>query len=267
MGNEAMPTFTTEKAQNYGSDVHAIIKINYDGEQPTVSARELHKELEVKYDFTRWVNSNFTEFLENTDYFRGHIDVMANRYGGTQTLDDFELTIDMAKHLCLMSKTAKGKKCRQDLIDLEKEWNAPEKVMARALKLADKEIDKLKFQNIILLEDVKRMRPKEVFADAVSVSNTAILIGELAKIIKQNGVEIGQNRLFTWMRNNGYLVSRKGIDYNMPTQKSMELGLFEIKERTINNPDGSVRITKTVLVTGKGQQYFINKFISNEERS
>ncbi len=113
----------------------------------------------------------------------------------------------------------------------------------------------------------ERMRPKEIFADAVSASDTAILIGELAKIIKQNGVDIGQNRLFEWMRKNGYLISRKGTDYNMPTQKSMELGLFEIKERTINNPDGSVRITKTVLVTGKGQQYFINKFLGKEERS
>ena len=105
------------------------------------------------------------------------------------------------------------------------------------------------------------MKPKEIFADAVTVSDTCILVGELAKIIKQNGVDIGQNRLFTWIRDNGYLISRKGTDYNMPMQKSMDLGLFEIKERTINNPDSSVRITKTILVTGKGQQYFINKFL------
>lgn len=116
-------------------------------------------------------------------------------------------------------------------------------------------------KNKKLSEENKRMKPKEIFADAVTVSDTCILIGELAKIIKQNGVDIGQNRLFTWMRDNGYLISRKGTDYNMPMQKSMDLGLFEIKERTISNPDGSVRITKTVLVTGKGQQYFINKFL------
>lgn len=122
-------------------------------------------------------------------------------------------------------------------------------------------------KNRVLQLENARMKPKEIFADAVSVSNTYILIGELAKIIKQNGVNIGQNRLFTWMRDKGYLISRKGIDYNMPTQKSMDLKLFEIKERTINNPDGSVRITKTVLVTGKGQQYFINKFLNVEERS
>lgn len=120
-------------------------------------------------------------------------------------------------------------------------------------------------KNKALVEENKRMKPKEIFADAVSVSHTAILIGELAKIIKQNGVEIGQNRLFEWLRNKEYLISRKGTDYNMPTQKAMNLELFEIKERAINNPDGSVRITKTVLVTGKGQQYFINKFLVKTE--
>ena len=108
------------------------------------------------------------------------------------------------------------------------------------------------------------MKPKEIFADAVSASHTSILIGALAKIISQNGVHIGQNRLFAWMRENGYLITRRGADYNMPTQKSMEMKLFEIKERTVNNPDGSVRIIRTALVTGKGQQYFINKFLTKE---
>lgn len=90
---------------------------------------------------------------------------------------------------------------------------------------------------------------------------TSILIGDLAKLLKQNGVDIGQKRLFIWMRDNGYLIKRKGSDWNMPTQKSMELELFEVKESTVNNPDGSVRISKTTKVTGKGQQYFINKFL------
>lgn len=108
---------------------------------------------------------------------------------------------------------------------------------------------------------IEEMRPKEVFADAVSVSDDSILIGALAKIIRQNGVAIGQKRLFAWMRDNAYLM-KSGRDYNLPTQKAMELGLFRIRERTINNPDGSVRVTKTVLVTGKGQQYFVNKFFA-----
>lgn len=103
-------------------------------------------------------------------------------------------------------------------------------------------------------------KPKAIFADAVSASKTSILVGELAKILQQNGVAIGQNRLFAWLRNNGYLCCY-GERYNMPTQRSMEMSLFEIKETTINNPDGSIRVSRTVKVTGKGQQYFINKFL------
>lgn len=112
---------------------------------------------------------------------------------------------------------------------------------------------------------IERMRPKEVFADAVATSHTAILIGDLAKLLKQNGVETGQKRLFSWMRENGYLIKRNGADWNMPTQKAMEMGLFEVKESAVNNPDGSVRINKTTKVTGKGQQYFINKFLGMQQ--
>lgn len=104
------------------------------------------------------------------------------------------------------------------------------------------------------------MKPKALFAEAVSASKSSILIGDLAKIIKQNGHEIGQKRLFCWLRDNGWLIKQKGASWNMPTQRSMEMGLFEIKESTFQNPDGSVRITKTSKVTGKGQVFFINKF-------
>lgn len=138
-----------------------------------------------------------------------------------------------------------------------------EELLAKALMVAQKKIDERDKIISEKQEHIDRMRPKEIFADAVSASQTSILIGALAKIISQNGVQIGQNRLFTWMRDNDYLISRKGTDYNMPKQRAMDLGLFEIKERTINNPDGSVRITRTVMVTGKGQQYFINKFLSD----
>lgn len=104
------------------------------------------------------------------------------------------------------------------------------------------------------------MKPKAVFADAVAASNTSILVSELAKILKQNGIDIGGKRLFEWLRTNGYLISRKGTDWNMPTQKSMNLGLFEVKERTIDHGDHTT-ISKTTKVTGKGQQYFVNKFL------
>lgn len=110
---------------------------------------------------------------------------------------------------------------------------------------------------------ISEMKPKALFADAVSASQTSILVGELAKLLKQNGVEIGANRLFVWLRENGYLIKRKGTDYNMPTQRSMELGLFEIKEHSHINSNGVNVTTKTPKVTGKGQQYFINKFLSH----
>ena len=121
-----------------------------------------------------------------------------------------------------------------------------------------------KEKNKLLQQENERMRPKEIFADAVAASQTLILIGDLAKLIKQNGVDIGQKRLFSWLRENGYLIKRNGADYNMPTQKSMEMKLFEVKESTVNNPDGSVRINRTTKVTGKGQQYFINKFLDGK---
>lgn len=111
-------------------------------------------------------------------------------------------------------------------------------------------------------QKIEQDKPETIFADAVSASHTSILIGDLAKLLKQNGIEIGQKRLFEWMRGNGYLIKRQGSDWNMPTQRSMELGLFEVKESTINNPDGSVRINRTTKVTGKGQMYFINRFIT-----
>lgn len=107
------------------------------------------------------------------------------------------------------------------------------------------------------------MAPKALFADAVAASKTDILIGQLAKMLRQNGYEIGQNRLFKWLREHHYLCA-KGSRYNQPTQRAMDLGLFRIKERTINNPDGSTRITVTTLVTGKGQQYFVNRFLNSE---
>ena len=131
-------------------------------------------------------------------------------------------------------------------------------LMAKALLVAQKQIEERNAQ-------IERMKPKEVFADAVSASQTTILIGELAKRIRQNGVDIGQNRLFSWLRENGYLVKRKGTDYNQPTQKSADLGILTTKETIIAHSNGSTEIKKTVKVTGKGQQYFINKFLAGAQ--
>ena len=120
-----------------------------------------------------------------------------------------------------------------------------------------------KEKNQHLLKRIEEDKPMVLFAKAVETSDSSILIGDLAKLIKQNGVDIGQKRLFDWMRKNGYLI-KSGSSMNMPTHMAMELGVFEVKERTISNPDGSVRITRTTKVTGKGQQYFINKFLSKD---
>lgn len=111
-------------------------------------------------------------------------------------------------------------------------------------------------------EQIELMKPKVLFADSVATSKTTILIGELAKVLRGNGIDIGATRLFQWMRAKGYLISRKGTDWNMPTQKSMDLGLFKIKETSISHSDGSITVSKTTKVTGKGQQYFINKFLA-----
>ncbi len=129
------------------------------------------------------------------------------------------------------------------------------------------EKEQLQLENQEKDKVIQLQQPKALFADAVSASNNSILVGELAKLIKQNGVDIGQNRLFAWMRENGYLIKRKGEDYNIPTQKSMNLRIMEVKKRVINNPDGSTKVTRTVKITGKGQVYFVNKFKSSKQLS
>lgn len=113
-------------------------------------------------------------------------------------------------------------------------------------------------------KQIEAMKPKALFADAVETSESSVLVGELAKLLQQNNVQIGPNKLFEWLRENGYLIRKKGESYNLPTQRSMDMGLFEIKKRAVNNPDGSVRTTRTPKVTGKGQVYFINKFLASE---
>ena len=191
---------------------------------------------------------------------------MKESTGGRPTTDH-HIKIDMAKEISMIQRTEKGKQARQYFIQLEKMWNSPEMVMKRAYDYLNKRLDNMKTENIALNQQVIADKPKVLFASSVETSKSSVLIGELAKIIKQNGVDIGQKRLFDWLRNNSYLIKKKGEEYNNPTQKSMELGLFEIKKRTINNPDGSVRVTKTSLITGKGQIYFVNKFLKQKEQN
>ena len=236
--------------------MNEIIKVNYENDRPTVLARELHDFLEVKTAFKDWFPRMCEYgFSEGIDY----CSFLSNRSDGLpgKPKHDAQLTIEMAKEICMLQRNERGKQARQYFIQLEKDWNSPEKVMARALQIADRRIKALEVK-------MEEQKPKVLFAESVEVAKTSILIGELAKLLKQNGINIGQNRLFEWLRNNGYLIRRQGSDYNMPTQRAMEMGLFEIKETTITHSDGHIHVSKTPKVTGKGQVYFVNLFLKGE---
>lgn len=224
--------------------------------EPVVSARQLHETLEVKTEYKKWFK-RMTEygFAENEDYLR--VTQKCPTLGGLQDMADHVIKLDMAKEIAMIQRTDKGKEVRKYFIQVEKDFNSPEKIMARALLMADKKVHKLEAQ-------IEADRPKVLFADAVSASKSSCLIGELAKILKQNGIDIGQNKLFQWLRSNGYLISRRGDSWNQPTQKSMQLGLFGLKKTNINHADGHTTTNTTTKVTGKGQQYFINKFLNQK---
>ena len=244
--------------------MNELLKVNYDNDRITLSARELHEFLEVKTSFKDWFprmcEYGFNESQDFNPLKNEQVRLEGNRQV-KRTVQDYEITLDMAKEIAMIQRSDKGKEVRQYFLELERRRNSPETVMNRALEYSRKQVKALMEEKQGLIEENKELKPKALFADAVSASNESILIGQLAKLIRQNGYEIGQNRLFEWMRDNGYLI-KKGERYNQPTQKSMDLGLFEVKERTISNPDGSTRITLTTKVTGKGQVYFINKFLS-----
>lgn len=235
--------------------MNQLIKVEFnDNHEPVVSGRQLHQALEVKTPYDKWF-PRMTEygFTENQDF-----STFLSQSTGGRRATDHVLTLDMAKEIAMIQRTDKGKQVRAYFIQVEKDFNSPEKVMARALLMADTKIKKLETQ-------IETDKPKVLFADAVSASHTSILVGDLAKLISQNGYKIGANRLFAWLRDKGYLIKRKGSDWNMPTQKSMELKLFEIKETSIQHADGHTTVNKTPKVTGKGQQYFINKFLREDE--
>lgn len=244
------------------------IEINENQEQ-TVSGRELHMFLGIETPYKKWFDRMCEYgFSENADY----LTVDKNVYGQNgqlmpQKQYDHIMKLDMAKELCMLARNEKGKQARQYFIEVERDWNRPEKVMARALKLAEIELKKVTAFAAEQTKLLKDAQPKVIFADAVAAAKTSILIGDLAKLLKQNGIDMGQKRLFEWMRQNGYLIKRQGADYNSPTQRAMEMNLFEIKETSVVLPNESTKISKTTKVTGKGQIYFINLFRKMQEAS
>ena len=238
--------------------MYELITVNYETERPTVSGRELHKALEVGTPYHKWFPRMCEYgFSENEDYWTE--DKNVHRADGVimpQTQHDHQFSIPMAKEICMLQRNDKGKQFRQYFIKVEEAWNSPEMVMKRALEIANRKVEELR-------EKITADAPKVLFANAVETAHTSILIGDLAKILRQNGVQTGQKRLFEFLRKEGYLM-KQGTSYNMPTQKAMELGLFEVKERTVKNPDGSTMLVRTTMVTGHGQTYFVNKFLSAE---
>lgn len=223
-------------------------------------------------DVAEWIeHTNPSKMIADAELDETEIAKITNSYNGdgskvSPPTTQLFLTEDGLYEVLLQSRKPIAKQFKKKVKEILKsirknggyianqENLTPEQIVANALIVA---------QNIIAEKDrqLEAQRPKVLFADAVSASKTSILVGELAKILKQNGINTGQNRLFQWLRDNGYLISRKGTDYNMPTQYSMELGLFEIKETTVNHPDGHISVSKTVKVTAKGQLYFVNKFL------
>jgi anti-repressor protein len=236
--------------------MNELIKVNYESEQPTVSARDLHERFNVETPYKKWIDRMIEYgFVEEKDFWTK----MSKSTGGRPSTD-YDITVNMAKEIAMLQRSPEGKQIRVYLINLESAWNTPELVMARALKLADATITDLKGEVANKDNRIAEMRPKEIFADAVSASESSIAIGDLAKTLKQNDVDIGRNRLFETLRGEGYLI-KKGTDRNSPTQKAMDKGLFEVKLGSYIDGNGASIVTKTTKVTGKGLQYFINKFL------
>lgn len=238
-------------------------------ENNKVDGRELHDFLQVGTAYKDWFPRMVEYgFVEGVDFNSLKIE-QVRQEGGRQVCREIlthVLTISMAKELCMIQRTERGKQARLYFIECEKRLKA---MQAPSYQISDpierakawiKEQEQLKQ----LAAQNEEMQPKALFADAVSSSHTSILIRDLAKLIKQNGVDIGQNRLYAWLRKKGYLI-KSGSDKNMPTQKAMEMKLFEVKEGNYIDGSGRNCITRTTKVTGKGQVYFVNKLLVRKE--
>ncbi|WP_311327755.1 phage antirepressor KilAC domain-containing protein [Capnocytophaga sputigena] len=241
-----------------------LIKITEQNGNQVVSMKDLYTFLEVRENWTDWTKRMLGYgFDENVDYeavsvFRHH----PNGIGGT-TVKDYALTLDCAKEIAMLQRSEKGKMARQYFIECEKQLRAKEQAhqqipqsFSEALRLAAEQAEKIEAQQ----KQLQAQAPKVLFADTVIGSQSSCLIGELAKLITQKGYEIGEKRLFKWLRENHYLGTR-GEYYNIPSQQYIEQGLFELKKGTRSGSGGVMHTTITPKVTGKGQVYFVNKFL------
>lgn len=224
-----------------------------------ISGRQLHMALDVKTPYQIW-------FPRMCDYgFSDGKEFCTKLYKtsevGGRPLNDHLMTLSMAKEIAMLQRTDKGKEVRRYFIQLEEDWNTPEKVVARALVYSNQMLADARAQLTAATERIALDAPKVRFAESVADSEGTILIRELAKILKQNGYETGEQRLYAQLRHEGYLISnRKAADYNTPTQRAAQMGLFVIKKSVITTASGETRVQNTTKVTGKGQVYFVNKY-------
>lgn len=232
-----------------------LIPVNVDSpDRITVSARDLHAALEVKTLFKDWFPRMLEYGFENGRDFNP-LKIEQVRLEGSRevsrTVDDAEITIEMAKEICMLQRSEKGKQARQYFIQLEKAWNSPEKVMARALQIANVQIKDLQAK-------IEADAPAVRFANAITGCDTNILVRDMAKLLKQSGVDTGEKRFYWTLRNDGFLI-KGGSDYNMPTQRAMEMGLFFVKETPRFTKESGI-IDRVTTVTPKGQRYFLNRY-------
>ncbi|MGH1585919.1 oxidoreductase [Lactiplantibacillus pentosus] len=234
--------------------MNELIKITEKDGQQLVSARELHKGLELTTRFSKWVRQNFSMFVEGVD-FTSVTGVTVVNNGAKREIQDYALTVSMAKELSMMSQTPQGQTFRRYFIMIEDKWNSPMEVVKRGYTFLMDENKQLKLEN-------EQMKAPAMLGQAVSGSDDSISVGNFAKVLRQRGIKTGQNRLFDWLRTHGYLIAM-GKRYNSPTQRAMELGIMEVRETVITTNHGS-KTRFTPLITGKGQQYFANKFLKSK---
>lgn len=237
-----------------------LIKVTVQNDQQLVSARDLYKGLEIRTRFSLWVSQNFKEFEKGTD-FTSVVTTTDMPNGGTKPIQDYALTIDMAKQLCLLSRTARGKEYREYLIEVEKKWNNPDMIMQRALTIANNRVKLLETEKRELKEANAKQAAKiakdaddVVFAKAIRYSHHAIPVGELAEILTQNGFVIGRNQLFQLLREEKHL-SSFNHSWNVPMTQMVKRGLFRITHNLTRDGRGYSQ----TWVTPKGQKHIINK--------
>jgi anti-repressor protein len=238
--------------------MNELIGVSYDNDRPTVLGRDLHEKLGIETPYRLWFprmcEYGFTEGVDYTPYIFVHPQ-------NKQQTTDHQLTLDMAKQICMIQRSDLGRQYREYFLEIERKWNDPVTSMARSLVYANRQLASVTGQLEAANRQIEADRPKVVFADAVSASEGSILVREMAKILNQNGVKEvgGEKRLYAWLREHGYLTKS-----NQPMQRYMERGLFEVTEGVYQKPDGCPFVSLTTRITGKGQQYFINLFVKEE---